>query len=283
MINIYEKGNTNEKYNNKCYEIPDNSKTNIMHLIITRFLTEFFHANEFPQKMYSKDYIQNGIRVLKKYLIPSLENQSCKSFIWILMVGEKANINYIESMLNIKSSFKKIILYKKDIKSYINNITKGYKVLITTRIDYDDRIYYDAVNDVRKVINLNKPIILHGYMRGFRYFEFYNKYDDVFLKNGTNGVWSVFASLIIIINKLNDTYTIYDLGDHSYARKTLLNNYKSFGINKLDYEPAIFDYGTPKFVYVKQKYSGTYVDKNIRLKVKNITLTTFNLKKFYGK
>ena len=77
------------------------------------------------------------------------------------------------------------ILYQKDIKSYINNITKGYKVLITTRIDYDDKIQ----------------------------------------KNAKNGVWSVFARLIIIINKLNDLYTIYDMGHHMYVRKTLLKKY----------------------------------------------------------
>ena len=280
MIKKYEKENKNEKINNKCYEIPDNSNSNIIHLIITRFLTEFFHINEFPEKMYTKDYVENGIRVLKKYLFPSLENQSCKSFIWILMIGEKANIKYIKSKLNIKTNFKKIILYQKDIKSYINNITKGYKVLITTRIDYDDKIYYDAVNDVRKTVNFNKPMILHGYMRGVRYIEFNNKYYDFIQKNAKNGVWSVFASLIIIINKLNDLYTIYDMGHHMYVRKTLLKKYKSFGINKLDYEPAIFDNGTPKFIYVKQKYSGTFFIKRWRSMIKNLNLANFIILSF---
>ena len=62
------------------------------------------------------------------------------------------------------------------MKPYIRNRTKGYDVLITTRIDYDDEIYYDAVNDVRKQININKPILLYGYNRGVSFYESNRKY-----------------------------------------------------------------------------------------------------------
>ena len=50
------------------------------------------------------------------------------------------------------------ILCQKDFKNYVRNKSKGYDVLITTGIDYDNIIYYDAVNDVRKMINVKKPI-----------------------------------------------------------------------------------------------------------------------------
>ena len=50
------------------------------------------------------------------------------------------------------------ILCQKDFKNYVRNKSKGYDVLITTEIDYDNIIYYDAVNDVRKMINVKKPI-----------------------------------------------------------------------------------------------------------------------------
>ena len=64
------------------------------------------------------------------------------------------------------------------MKNYIKNITKGLDVLITTRIDYADIIYYDATNDVRKLINMNKPMTLHGYNRGVIYLESQRKYYD---------------------------------------------------------------------------------------------------------
>ena len=82
----------------------------IIHFILTRFLIEFYKINDFHKKIYKKDYILNGIRVMKKYLIPSLENQSCKNFIWLLTVGNKVSIKYIESLLKLNNSFKMKII-----------------------------------------------------------------------------------------------------------------------------------------------------------------------------
>ena len=161
---------------------------------------------------------------MKKYLLPSLENQSCKDFIWILMIRNKANITFLKSLLNINNLFQWYIIYKKDIKNILKNITKGFDILITTRIDYDDRIYYNAVNDVRKEININKPMFFYGYCRGVYFFELDNEYYDFEFKN-KNGPFRVFESLMLVLYKVNDIYIIYDFGPHYTVRKKLLKNY----------------------------------------------------------
>ena len=266
--------------NKKCYLSLDSSKIRIIHLILTRFLIEFY-TKSFTKKMYKKDYIINGIRVIKKYLFPSLENQSCKNFIWILILGNKADISYMKSALNLKNnSFQSKIIYEKEFKNYIKKVSSGFEVLITTRIDYDDRIYYDAVNDVRKAVNINRPMTLYGYNRGVFYFETEDIYYDTYNNWGNKGANSIFLSLILVLNKVNGTYTIYDLKEHYLTRHILLNNYKSYGIKILNYEPAIFDNGDPKFVKVKQNYSGTF---NSNLNKKRLKINKFNLNKFYGK
>ena len=112
---------------------------------------------------------------------------------------------------------------KKDLKT----LAKGFDVLITTRIDYDDLIYYDAINDVRKAINIDKPVILHGYNSGVYYFESNRKFYDYYRLNN-DGALGIFLSLILIINKVNDTYSIYDLGAHTHVRKNILKRYISF-------------------------------------------------------
>jgi len=170
--------------------------------LITRFAYSFGGINNL-----TKDYTLNGIRVMKKYLLTSLESQSCKDFIWILILGNDANKAFLKSLFNFNSSFKWYIIYKKHFKKYIKNITKDFDILITTRIDYDDRIYYDAVNDVRKQININKPIFFHGYNRGVYFFEGDNKYYD-FEHKTKEGAFSVFESLIISLKKINGIYTI---------------------------------------------------------------------------
>ena len=270
-----EKNNNFEK---KCYLSFENSNLKIIHAIITRFIYSFHGKSD-----SSKEYILNGIRVLKKYLLPSLENQSCKDFIWILMLGNEANIASIKSLVNLNNSFQWYIVYDKDIKNFLRNITKGFDILITTRIDYDDRIYYDAVNDVRKEITIDKPMLFHGYNRGLYFFELDNKYYDFEYKLNS-GAFSVFESLILVLNQVNNIYTIYDFRPHQNVRQKFIKYYKSYGIKKLNYEPGIFDSGAPKFVWVRQKYSYFYnytKNKQINkfLKINN----NFNLSKFYGK
>ena len=253
-------------------------KLKIIHIIITKFATGFHRIND-----STKDYILNAIRVMKKYLLPSLENQSCKDFIWILMIGNKANITFLKSLLNFNNSFKWYIIYKKDIKNILKNITKDFDILITARIDYDDRIYYDAVNDVRKEININKPMLFHGYFRGVYFFELDNKYYDFEFKN-KNGPFIVFESLILVLNKVNDIYNIYDFVPHYSVRKKLLKNYKLYGIKNLNYEPTIFDSGAPKFVWVRQKYSCLYNHTQIKKNKKILkVINNFDLRQFYGK
>lgn len=279
-INNYRTGKNNIS-SSKCYSPSDNSVKNIIHLVFTRFLIEFYHVKNFrTDTIYQKEYIINGIRVLKKYLLPSLENQSCKKFIWVLILGDKANKTLVESKLNNKFSFEYHIMYQKDFKNYVRKTTKGYDILITTSIDFDDMIYYDAVNDLRKSININKPMILYGYNRGVYYFEEFGIFFDFYMTYNNEGTMSIFHSLITVLNKVNDSYIISDIGGHNGIRKNLLENYKSFGINNLDYEPAIFDAGDPKFIYVRQNFSCTYKDH--RKAIKYLKICNFNLANFFG-
>ena len=172
-------------------------------------------------------------------------------------------------------------MYYNNTKNFIRNISKKFDILITTRIDYDDRIYYDAINDVRKAINIKKPILLYGYNRGLYYYETDNKYYDYYYNFKGNGASSIFLSLITVLKSVNDIYTIYDLGVHNNVKKKLLESLKIFGIKELNYEPAIFDSGEPKFVMVRQIYSGLYnYTKNIQ---KKLSPFNFDLNKFYGK
>ena len=137
------------------------------------------------------------------------------------------------------------------------------------------------MNDVRKSININKPILLYGYNRGIYYFEEEEEYYDFYITYKNKGCMSIFVSLVIDLNEVNDTYIVYDLLTHFHIRKVLLEGYKSFGIKKIAYEPAIFDSGDPKFIWVRQKYSGNYSHNNKMLK--ELKINNFNLNKFFGK
>ena len=265
--------------NNACFHSFINSKIKIVHLIISRFVMEIL--NEFKDKIYTDEYIKNGIRVMKKYLFQSLENQKCKDFTFIVLLGNKANITYIRSLFNFNVSFKYMIIYEKGLKKYIKKVTNGSDILITTRIDYDDQIYYDGVNDVRKAIDINKPLLLYGYNRGVYYFESNNKYYEFYRTYNHEGAMSIFVSLIISLKKVKKIISVYDLGGHTRIKKFLQRHYNKFVTGQISYELAIFENAKPKFIWVRQNYSGTYnIYKNYIKKLKQVS---FNLDKFYGK
>lgn len=268
--------------NKKCYIPIDNSNIKIVHLIMTRFLMDLHNKKEFVELVKTKEYILNGIRVMKKYLFYSLENQSCKNFISIILLGNQADITYIKSLLNFKYSFEIKVIYEKDFPAYLKDMTKNSDILITTRLDYDDQIYYDAVNDVRKSINIYKPMLIHGYNRGYFYFETEDKYYENY-EDHKDGAWALFLSLITVLNKVNGTYTIHDMGNHWFTKKFLLENYKSFGISKINYDPGVIDSGDPKFIYVRQKYSNSYDEIRSIVKQNRYKECKVNLSSFYGK
>ena len=265
--------------NDKCYLSAREPNMKIIHFIITRFLVEFT-PSALRNTLYTKDYIKNGIRLMKKYLIPSLESQDCKNFSFVLMVGSKVNISFIKSLISFNNSFPTYIIFQQELKTFIKSKTKLFDVLITTRIDYDDLIYYDAVNDVRKAINIYKPILLYGYNSGVYYFESNKKFYDYYSLN-KHGALGIFMSLIINLKIINDTYTIYDIGGHTDVTRNLVKKYKSFGIKELNYVPFIIDSGDSKFIYVRQKYSNNYNGTINIMKIKKSL--QFNLIKFFKK
>ena len=87
--------------------------------------------------------------------------------------------------------------------------------------------------------------------------------------------------ILIILNKVNDTYSIFDLGSHILVKGVLLNKFKTFGLKEIKYDPGIFDCGDIKYIWVRQNYSGIYeFTKSIKHSLKEYKL---NLTKFYGK
>lgn len=261
-----------------CYESEEFLNKTILHFVITRFLFTFS-----PKKVFSEQYIKNGLRVMKTYLLPSLEAQKCKNFTWILMLGDSANITFLKSLIDFNTTFDYKLVYYKDINKLINESTKNIDIFISSGMDYDDRIFYDAVNDVRKRINLTYPIFFFGYHNGYIYFENTGIYGISPYKY-EGGAINIFLSSILNLHKTNGAYYIYqfnDLGSHISVKTDFIKNenYKKFGLKKLDYNPAEFEHKEPKFVYVRQNYSHSFaLTKTVKAVINN-----FDLDKFYGR
>ena len=69
---------------------------------------------------------------------------------------------------------------------------------------------------------------------------------------------NLFISLILDLKKINDTIYITDLGSHILVRNKLSEIAKFFVVKNITYEPAVFDNGDIKVVWVRQNYSVIY-------------------------
>ena len=275
---IAKKKNKIKRSIGDCYESEEFLNKKILHFVITRFLFTFFSKKELGER-----YIKNGLRVMKTYLLPSLEAQKCKDFTWILMLGDRANLTFLKPLIDFNTTFDYKIVYYKDINKFVNESTKNIDIFISSNMDYDDRIFYDAVNDVRKRINMAYPIFFFGYTSGYIYFENTGIYGISPYKY-KNGAINIFLSSILNLHKTNGAYYIYQfnkLGSHTSVKSDFIKNknYKKFGLKKLDYNPAEFEHKEQKFVYVRQNYSISFAfTKNVKKFINN-----FDLDKFYGR
>lgn len=128
------------------------------HFIITLFnLRNFPLSNNNDYESWLK-WTRNRIELFKEYCLPSLINQSSKTFNWLLFFDTDTPEEFNEFFKEL-SSFSFIhICYCKGIEDFIVNYTqevkkrigRSIKWIITTRIDNDDCLHRDAIKTIQK-------------------------------------------------------------------------------------------------------------------------------------
>jgi len=153
--------------------------------------------------------------------------------------------------------------------------SKNKKYLITTRIDHDDLIYYNAVQEIQSKCNENIPFYYNGYDKlitminnDYKHYKFHPNYREI-------GSIAIFQSLIVNKKIIDKIYNIYELGNHTRQKISFINLFK---INKLEYEQNYFHVNHMKdcCIYIKHSFNQKLRKKwhrtKKRIKKKNIGL-----------
>jgi hypothetical protein len=149
------------------------------HFIITQFnLRNFPLSNNYDYESWL-EWTRKRIKLFKEYCFPSIINQSCKAFSWLLYFDTDTPEEFNE-FLNELNSFPFInVCYCKGIEDFNANylgevkkrIGKSAKWIITTRIDNDDCLHRNAIEIIQKnLVEKNKFLIslASGYMLNIR-------------------------------------------------------------------------------------------------------------------
>jgi hypothetical protein len=140
---------------------------NYSHFIITLFNLRNFPKSNINDYDNWVKWTRYRIELFKEYCLPSIINQSCKSFKWLLYFDADTPEEFNKFLIELRSfSFIKIC-YCKGIEDFNANYTdevkkrtgESVKWVITTRIDNDDCLHRDAIDIIQKSL-----VEKHGFL-----------------------------------------------------------------------------------------------------------------------
>lgn len=148
---------------------------NYSHFIITQFnLRNFPQSNNNDYESWLK-WTRNRIELFREYCLPSIINQSCKTFNWLLYFDTDTPEEFNAFVNELRSYSFIDIYYCKGIEDFNVNyimevkkrIERSIKWIVTTRIDNDDCLHRDAIKIIQEsFVERNKFLIslASGYM-----------------------------------------------------------------------------------------------------------------------
>lgn len=219
----------------------------IKHYVLIRF----YCMNMMDKnKLFDDEILSNGVDIFKHFCLPSLENQTNKNFETILMIHDDIDWNNpsIEKLcsLAVNSSISLIVAKYSAVHQILLRSFTHCNYFITSRIDHDDMIYNNAVEDAQSLINPKIPYIYNGYLNGITMKN--DEYNDAHIFNADyhgEGSISIFQSLIINRTLSKNCINIYELGSHTQGKTAFKKLYEG-----LEYKDSYFNLNTIENAYV---------------------------------
>lgn len=183
------------------------SDKKVKHFILSRFFS--FQRRGYPYDVLDVDFLKKQLP-LAKNMLRSLENQTNKNFELLFMANPKffedPRYEFIFTTLRDSSllPFKFMkgsggLLTAKlnsELVSLLKETLNEHEFVITTRMDFDDFIFKDAVADTQSKVVECEDILAYGYNKGYTYI-----YGELYPRKCTwwkdTGHDSMFQSLIV--------------------------------------------------------------------------------------
>ncbi len=131
------------------------------HFLITQFnLLHFPLGTELKKGEEWIQWTRERIELFRNYCLPSLDNQSCKDFTWLIYFDEQTPDEFTWIIDELKSrSYVKIRFSKgndgfmKDHISDIRHLSKSAEWIISSRIDNDDVFHKEAIKVIQEAFH----------------------------------------------------------------------------------------------------------------------------------
>lgn len=131
------------------------------HFLITRFNlpNKGWQLDKNNNLVQNDEWLHQRIVLFETYCLPSIQNQSCKEFIWLVYFNSDSPEYLLKKISEWKAMCKNFIpQFSSDYDSCLNNemsehihayISKQSTFIITTRLDNDDALHRDAIQIIQ--------------------------------------------------------------------------------------------------------------------------------------
>jgi uncharacterized protein (UPF0297 family) len=133
------------------------------HYLITRFnlRADNWDVTKNNEQLLTDEWMDNRMWLFENFCFPSVVGQTNQNFEWLLFFDTNTKEIYKKRILELvanQNNFKVFFVdampsFKPELLKYIAQETKDIPYLITTRIDNDDSIHVDFINEVQKQFN----------------------------------------------------------------------------------------------------------------------------------
>jgi hypothetical protein len=127
------------------------------HFIITQFNLRNFPLSQNNDYNRWIEWTRERIQIFRQYCLPSMLNQSCKSFTWLLFFDQDTPAEFNDFINYLKTYSFISICYAGGVEDFNGGYANEIKVrtaattpwIITSRIDNDDCLHKDAVKVIQ--------------------------------------------------------------------------------------------------------------------------------------
>ena len=193
----------------------------MQHFILTRFNLLLWNKDKERQPVRTYAWLEHRFSLFERYCLPSIINQTCQSFQWIVLFDSKTPDSFKEKISAFQEKCPQLIpvFVEPQNGRYFSEIFRREVVsrlceerVITTYLDNDDALDLRFVEDVQqRAENCDGGTFLF-YSHGYQFFTDHNYVLKVFYRRNH------FASVVECGDK-STVKTIYGYGSHYYIEK----------------------------------------------------------------
>ena len=143
----------------------------VKHFVFSRFFLG--QDPKYPHDVLDVNFLSTQL-ALAKNVLRSLENQTNKNFELVFLMNPKYFDNpkyeFIFSTLKDLTTLPLKFTKESEMRGLVESAYNDYDFVIQSRMDFDDFIFKNAIEDTQSKVNECENILAYGYCKGYMYF-----------------------------------------------------------------------------------------------------------------